>query len=76
MMAGGSARHATISGNIQGTLRAALCGMGCQVFQSDLRVELAANGFAAYPDQPIAPPGWPATLTFADVYKGVTDFTR
>lgn len=158
MMAGGSARQATISGNIQGTLRAALRGTGCQVFQSDLRVELAANGFAAYPDvlvrcggpaldretfitdptvifevlspssalrdlslkpmfyqmfdslqryvavwsderriviltrdpgellgwredtlipdQPIAPPGLPATLTFADVYEGVTDFAR
>jgi Uma2 family endonuclease len=158
MMAGGSARHATISGNIQASLRTKLRGTGCQVFQSDMRVELAANGFAAYPDvvvrcganpldretfitdptvlfevlsptsalrdlslkpvfyqafeslqscvavwsaerrimiltrdpnellgwredtlipdETIAPPGLPATMSFAEVYEGVTDFAR
>ena len=158
MMAGAALRHVRISRNITSALHTRLRGTSCEVFQSDLRVELAANGFAAYPDvvvrcveppldretfitdptvifevlspssavrdlslkpmfyqmfdslqsyvavwsderriviltrdpgellgwredtlipdQPIAPPGLPATLTFADVYEGVTDFAR
>lgn len=158
MMAGAALRHVRISRNITAALHTRLRGTGCEVFQSDLRVELAANGFAAYPDvvvrcggkpldretfitdptvlfevlsptsalrdlslkpvfcqmfdslqsyvavwsderrivivtrdanellgwredtllpdETIAPPGLPASLSFADVYEGVTEFAR
>ena len=48
-MSGGTARHSALAANIVialGTTR----GPGCTVFQSDMRVRIAATGRATYPD--------------------------
>jgi Uma2 family endonuclease len=48
-MSGGTARHSALAANIVialGTTRAP----GCTVFQSDMRVRIAATGRATYPD--------------------------
>ncbi len=48
-MAGGTARHSALAANLVialGTTRPA----GCTVFQSDMRVRVAATGRATYPD--------------------------
>jgi len=48
-MAGGTARHSALAVNITFALRGA-CPDGCTVFQSDMRVRIAATGRATYPD--------------------------
>lgn len=50
MMPGGTARHARIAVNILVALRRQLAGSSCEPFGSDMGVERAANGLAAYPD--------------------------
>lgn len=49
-MAGASARHNLIAGNVAAALRAALRPKRCLVFQSDQRVHNPATGSYAYPD--------------------------
>lgn len=50
MMAGGTARDARIAINIIVALKRQLAGGPCEPFGSDMGVERAANGLAAYPD--------------------------
>ena len=49
-MSGGSRRHSLIATNLASELRTALKGTGCLVFNSDLRVYVAASGLYTYPD--------------------------
>ena len=49
-MSGGSLIHSRIAVNITTMLVGALRGKGCQVFNSDLRVHIPANGLYTYPD--------------------------
>lgn len=48
-MAGGTARHSALAVNVTSALRNTQPA-GCTVFQSDLRVRVAATGLATYPD--------------------------
>jgi Uma2 family endonuclease len=50
MMACGTARHSRISGNVFASLKRQLASTPCEPFNSDMGVERAANGLAAYPD--------------------------
>lgn len=49
-MAGGTPEHALIIANVTTQLSANLAGGSCQVYSSDLAVELDAAGHFAYPD--------------------------
>jgi Uma2 family endonuclease len=49
-MAGGSPRHSEIAINISTSLRGKLRGAGCRPYGSDLRIRVAKNGLATYPD--------------------------
>jgi Uma2 family endonuclease len=49
-MAGASATHVLITGNLTGETRNALKGRGCLVFASDLRVRVSPAGLYTYPD--------------------------
>lgn len=55
-MAGGSPRHAEIGGNAYAALHNTLRGKPCRPFNSDLRVEIRANGMTFYPDVSVACP--------------------
>lgn len=48
-MSGGTARHSALAINVGYALRATRPN-GCTVFQSDMRVRIAATGRATYPD--------------------------
>lgn len=48
-MSGGTARHSALAVNVAFALKSALPA-GCTVFQSDMRVRIAATGRATYPD--------------------------
>ncbi|HET8798768.1 MAG TPA: Uma2 family endonuclease [Thermoanaerobaculia bacterium] len=48
-MSGGTARHSALAVNVAFALRGARPS-GCTVFQSDMRVRVAATGRATYPD--------------------------
>jgi Uma2 family endonuclease len=48
-MSGGTARHSALAANIVWALRNTRAP-GCTVFQSDMRVRIAATGRATYPD--------------------------
>ena len=49
MMSGGSANHATISGNIHGILRSLLRGGPCRVYNSDMKVRVSEKSYL-HPD--------------------------
>jgi Uma2 family endonuclease len=49
-MAGGSPDHAAVAANVVRLLGQALLDRRCRVFSSDLRIRVAATGFATYPD--------------------------
>jgi Uma2 family endonuclease len=49
-MSGGSPRHAQIGMSVGSELRQALKGRPCTVYSSDLRVQVSAQRFYAYPD--------------------------
>ena len=49
-MSGGTRTHAQLAMNVGAELRAQLRGKGCQVYNSDLIVRVAATGIATYPD--------------------------
>jgi len=49
-MAGGTPRHAALTTRVIVALGSQLKGRGCEVFDSDLRVRVAATGLATYPD--------------------------
>ncbi|MBI5470868.1 MAG: Uma2 family endonuclease [Ignavibacteriae bacterium] len=49
-MAGGSRIHGLIATNVIGELRNQLRGRPCMVYNSDVRVHIAATGLYAYPD--------------------------
>ena len=49
-MAGISKDHSRIMVNLIGGLHAALRGQDCEIFSSDLRVKVSANGLYTYPD--------------------------
>ncbi len=49
MMSGGSANHATISGNIHGILRSLLRGGPCRVYNSDMKVRVSEKRYL-HPD--------------------------
>jgi len=49
-MAGISKDHSRIIVNLIGGLHAALRGQDCEIFSSDLRVKVSANGLYTYPD--------------------------
>lgn len=49
-MAGGSPEHSAIKVNVVASLRAALSGQPCRVFDSDLRVRVLETGLGTYPD--------------------------
>ncbi len=53
-MSGASRAHTLIAGNITGDLRNALRGSTCEVYQSDMRVQVADTGLFAYPDVVVA----------------------
>ena len=55
-MAGGSPTHAEIGGNAFASLHQQLTGKPCRSFNSDLRVEILANGMTFYPDVSVACP--------------------
>lgn len=50
LMAGGTPAHSKIKTNAAGVLHAALRGRPCQVYDSDLKVRVAATGLTTYPD--------------------------
>ena len=50
LMAGGTAPHSLISGNLGWAARNALGGKRCLVYSSDLRVLVTASGLYTYPD--------------------------
>src|SRR5574337_447880 len=45
MMSGGSANHATISGNIYAILRSLLRGSPCRVYNSDMKVRVSEKRY-------------------------------
>src|SRR5260370_40177932 len=45
MMSGGSANHATISGNIYAILKSFLCGGPCRVYNSDMKVRVSEKRY-------------------------------
>jgi Uma2 family endonuclease len=49
-MTGGSRNHALIVTNLGGELRQQLKGRACEVYTSDLRVQVSATGLYTYPD--------------------------
>lgn len=49
-MAGGTAKHNAIAGNVIGALKQRLRGRRCMVFPSDQRVHVEATGLFTYPD--------------------------
>jgi Uma2 family endonuclease len=49
-MSGGSREHNLIVGNIVGELRTHLKGRTCEVYPSDMRVNVSATGLYTYPD--------------------------
>jgi Uma2 family endonuclease len=49
-MAGGSPRHSLIKANLVGELRLGLKGRRCTLYDSDLRIGIAATGLYTYPD--------------------------
>jgi Uma2 family endonuclease len=49
-MAGGSITHARIMANALGEIRQRLKGKTCEVFGSDLRVQIEVSGLYTYPD--------------------------
>jgi Uma2 family endonuclease len=49
MLAGGTANHSTISGNVYAELRALLRGSPCRVYNSDMKVRLSETRYV-YPD--------------------------
>jgi Uma2 family endonuclease len=49
-MTGGSRNHALIVTNLGGELRQQLKGRPCEVYTSDLRVQVSATGLYSYPD--------------------------
>ena len=49
-MAGGSANHSRIAGNVFAACHFGLRGSKCEAFTSDIRVLIAAFGFYTYPD--------------------------
>lgn len=53
-MSGASRAHTLIAGNAAGELRNALRGSPCEVYQSDMRVQVADTGLYAYPDVVVA----------------------
>ncbi len=55
-MTGASRSHNLIAGNASGALRDSLRGGPCEVYQSDMRVEVADTGLYAYPDVTVACP--------------------
>lgn len=56
LMAGGSTAHSIIKVNLFGILRSVLLGKPCVLFDSDMRVKVAANGLYTYPDSSVACP--------------------
>ena len=53
-MAGGSRRHSRIAVNLAGVLNSRLAGKPCQVFNSDMRLQIEATGLCTYPDVQVA----------------------
>jgi Uma2 family endonuclease len=49
-MAGGTARHSLISGNVVGEVRQRLKGTDCRAYESNLRLKVIATGLRCYPD--------------------------
>lgn len=49
-MSGGSENHSLISASIQAALLFALKGKGCRVYESNMRLQVAATGLYTYPD--------------------------
>jgi Uma2 family endonuclease len=49
-MAGGSEEHSLIAVNVAGTLNSRLADRPCKVYNSDMRVQVEAEGPYAYPD--------------------------
>ncbi len=49
-MAGGSINHARVIMNASSEIRERLKGNDCEVFGSDLRIQIKANGLYTYPD--------------------------
>lgn len=49
-MAGGTREHNLTTGNIHGELRLALMDRPCEVYTSDMRIKVAADGRYVYPD--------------------------
>lgn len=70
-MSGASLGHAQIARNLISNLGNALQGSSCQVFGSDLRLQVRSNGLFTYPDlyvvcgEPILLPGRTDTVTDA-----------
>lgn len=52
-MAGGSARHSLITGNVHGTLRTLLKGRKCTAYTSDLRIAIPPEELYTYPDSSV-----------------------
>ena len=49
-MIGASRKHNLIAGNVFGELHRQFKGRSCEVYQSDMRLEVAASGLYTYPD--------------------------
>jgi Uma2 family endonuclease len=55
-MAGATPNHVRLSGNVYHALRTHLTGNPCEVFNSDLRVQISETGAYVYPDVTVACP--------------------
>lgn len=66
MMSGGSANHATISGNIHAILKSLLRGGSCRVYNSDMKVRVSEKRYF-HPD---------VVVTCDSRDRGTTDFIR
>src|SRR3954447_21331599 len=53
-MAGGTREHSLIKSNLVASLNALLKGNPCTVYDSDLRILIAATGLYTYPDASVA----------------------
>ena len=66
MMAGGSANHATISGNIYAILKSLLRGSSCRAYNSDMKVHVSEKRYF-HPD---------VTVTCDPRDRGTVDFIQ
>ncbi len=54
--AGGTRKHSLVATNVAGALRSLLKGQACIAHGSDMRIEVEATGYQAYPDASVVCP--------------------